>query len=103
MYMTQLRLRCARLNKYLQRIGFATTDLCTNCTLQEKESVSHFLLECTAYVVQRNVLKSNLRKFEIYDLDVDILLGSSDKDIRTKFYITKQVVKYIRDTEGMSK
>ena len=102
-YMTQLRLRCARLNKYLQRIGFATTDLCTNCTLQEKESVSHFLLECTAYSVQRNVLKSNLRKFEIYDLDVDILLGSSDKDIRTKFSKTKQVVKFIRDTKRMFK
>ena len=36
-FMTQLRLRCARLNKYLRRMKFVDTNICMCCPLQEYE------------------------------------------------------------------
>ena len=97
--MTQLRLRCARLNKYLYKIKKVNSNICEACTEQEFESVSHYLIRCPAYYQQRKTLKESLEKLGIKELTTNVLLGSSDKDINIKKQITKILAIYITKTE----
>ena len=77
-YMTRLRLRKVNLNKYLQKIGAVDTNLCTRCMQQQVEDVHHFLLQCPAYSVQRNKMRTNLLKMGVTIMNTDTLLGASN-------------------------
>ena len=55
----QLRSGHAPLNKHLFRIARSQTATCPQCNTAQ-ESVHHFLLQCPAYIRQRNVLQHKL-------------------------------------------
>ena len=100
--MTRLRLRCVNLNKYLYKTNASNTDLCTKCNLQQQEDVEHYLLQCTNYTVQRNLMLNNLRLQGIHNISSNILLGASNYDIRTKRLITKELENYLKSTRRLA-
>ena len=95
---TQLRLHCVKLNKYLFRIKVLDSDMCTKCNLQVQETVEHYLLTCNAYNQQRATLRAKLRVLGIVDMTVGLLLGSSNNTIKIKTSITRELAIYIRAT-----
>ena len=99
--LTRLKLRGVNLNKYLNRIGASDTDLCQKCTLQQPEDVNHFLIQCPAYRNERDILKNNLRTIGIYNIDTNILLGSSNYEIDIKKIITKELAKFLKATKRL--
>ena len=101
--MTQLRLRCARLNKYLFKIKAVNTSICESCSLQEYESVSHYLLRCPAFSIQRATLEGKLRKYGFVDIDIPVLLGAADKVNSKKKAITRDLAFFIKTTGRMTR
>jgi ribonuclease HI len=63
--MAQLRCGHIPLNNYLHRIGKSETDLCQACeegvdVPQRRETVKHFLFECTAFQQDRDILTDKI-------------------------------------------
>ena len=71
------------------------------CPLQEYVSVNHFLQRCTAFQQQRNTLRNNLLKLGVVDMSTNVLLGSSEHNIKIKISITYELATYIRATKRM--
>ena len=81
------------LNKYLYRINKATTKSCPSCLVSRRnaatpETIHHFIFECPAYTLARNILKRKLghSKFNLPDI------MSNPKHI-------KELINFINKTE----
>ena len=98
---TRLRLGKISLNKYLKKIGACETDLCTLCPSGNIEDVDHFLLYCSHFDMQRNVLVVNLRNIGIgvNNITVPVLLGAGDYSLQVKKLITAELGNYIVSTQ----
>ncbi len=55
----RLRLGKCGLNFYLYKIGKHDNGVCEVC--QEPEDISHYLLSCTEYILQRNILCDKIK------------------------------------------
>jgi hypothetical protein len=76
--MIQLRCGHVPLNSYLFKIGKAETEICQNCHNDEngtrrKETVNHFLFECTAFEQEREEIleKINRSHLNLRDIMID--------------------------------
>ena len=89
------------LNKYLNKIGACATDLCTLCSSGNIEDVDHFLLYCSHFDMQRNVLVVNLSNIGIgvNNITVPVLLGAGDYSLQVKKLITAELGNYIVSTQ----
>ena len=99
---TKLKLEKVNLNKYLHKIKLSDTELCTQCNLNDIEDISHYLLHCPKYQVQRDELISNLRKYGVNTLSLNILLGNPNTNTDTKRKIIKLLTIYLRKTKRLS-
>ena len=73
--MTQIRSGHMPLNGYLHKIGKIDSDICQACNneedmIQRRETINHFIFECTAYANYRNDLKNKLGNgnFNLHDI-----------------------------------
>jgi hypothetical protein len=70
-----LQIRSGRfpLNSYLHKIGKSETDTCQACADQEndircKETVDHFIFECTAYDHEGDILIEEIQRKHLFDI-----------------------------------
>jgi hypothetical protein len=73
-YHTRLRLQCSKLNAHLYERNITDSPAC-NCGA-ERETPIHYLLECTNYINERDILFEELTNY--LALPADALLTSSD-------------------------
>ena len=58
------------------------SNLCKECKVSE--TVDHFLLRCRMYAEERTKLVQRLRKSDIFDLNLKILLGGSHQHYKKR-------------------
>ena len=71
----RLRMGHVGLNDYLHRFNMHASNLCQEC--RAPETIEHFLLYCQKYDFERANLLQQLRKHNVFDLNVKTLLGGS--------------------------
>ena len=71
--------------------------------MQEYESVSHYLLRCPAFSIQRATLEGKLRKYGFVNIDIPILLGAADKENSIKKAITRDLAFFIKTNGRMTR
>ena len=91
--MYRLRMGNAGVKKYLNRIGLGDSPLCDFCNDQVKETIEHYLFQCSGFEVQRSVMYCNLRQLNIKDITLKIVVGGNEQ------YSGISIAKYICDTD----
>ena len=72
------------------------------CTCGELETISHYVLLCPVYNIQRNNLKRNLLNEGIKDpLSLKLLLGGSTHGVKKQMDITNMMSIFIEETKKM--
>ena len=72
----RLRTGYIKLNRYLNKIGFTTSNLCDTC--QQEEIVEHFLLHCKQYNVYRRNMIDHLLQLGVTDFKLTKLLSGNN-------------------------
>ena len=67
-----------KLNRYLNKIGFNSSNLCDTC--QQEETVKHFLSHCKQYDTYRQTMIDQLLQLGVTNFNLTILL--SDKNFQ---------------------
>ena len=65
-----------KLNRYLNKIGFTTSNLCDTC--QQEETVEHFLLHCKQYNAYRRNMIDHLLQLGVTDFKLTKLLSGNN-------------------------
>ena len=94
--MYRLRIGHAGVNKYLYKIGLKNSPLCTGCGVEE--TVAHYIMQCTRFVVQRNELWHSCKKIGVTDVNLKTLLGGEEKYAHLNFRIIGLLLKYVSST-----
>ena len=76
-HLSRIRMGMSGLNVHLYNVNIIESDVCLACN-SESESALHYFLHCTAYVMHRKQLLSNLRHLLLIN---DCILPISDKNI----------------------
>ena len=63
-----------KLNSYLNKIGFNSSNLCDTC--QQEETVEHFLLKCKLYDTYRKTMIDQLLQLGVTNFNLIILLSA---------------------------
>ena len=98
---TRLRVGNCRLRYYMYIMKLTDSPICQHCDLDVDETVTHFLIECSSLVVQRNILKRRLSNYGIVRLTSDMLLGSSNENESIKFKITEELARFLINTKRL--
>ena len=69
------------------------SNLCKECKVSE--TVDHFLLRCRMYDEERTKLVQRLRKSDIFDLNLKILLGGSQQNYKKRRAIFAALAAYL--------
>ena len=94
--LVRLRIGHAGLNEYLTRFKMKTDANCPTC--QVPEDVKHFLLECSQYTAQRDMLKRDLTSLNVNNMNVCNILGGGTFPEATQYKIISATCKYILAT-----
>jgi hypothetical protein len=62
-----------KLNSYLNKIGFNSSNLCDTC--QQEETVEHFLLHCKQYNTYRQTMIDQILQLGVTNFNLTILLS----------------------------
>ena len=93
--MSRLRLERIGLNKYLYKIKFSLTNICSQCNSGAIESVEHFLMFCDKYLPQRYKLFTSLRKIGLKQMTIPSILGGADLNNDDKIKITLELCSFL--------
>ena len=92
----RLRMGHVGLAKYLHRFNMKDTEQCESCFVPE--TVQHFLLYCSRYATERQIMFSNLRKMGVMHMTLRCLLGGEQKGVVFNRCVLNQTMKYITMT-----
>ena len=98
----RLRIGHVGLASYWYRVGRVDSALCKYCGGQAEETVQHYILECTAYNKQRACLLAKLKKQNINNVDLKVILGGERKYHQNCIYILTSLVAYINSTNRLT-
>ena len=93
----RLRIGHVGLKQYLFRFGMSIEEECSQC--KTVESVEHYLLNCKKYDNEREILKRELEKEDVPDINIRILLGGGKYNRRKNGKILDITKKYIKSTK----
>jgi hypothetical protein len=80
-----------KLNSYLNKIGFNSSNLCDTC--QQDETVEHFLLQCKQYNTYRQTMIDQLLQVGVTNINLTILLsGKNCQPVADYFNQTKILI-----------
>ena len=98
--MTRLRIGHVELNVHLHRFKMKDDPNCQHCNTPE--TVSHYILYCRRYCIQRQRLKQELRIAGVHALELEILLGGGSFTLKKQKAVTKAVASFIKETGRFS-
>ena len=94
--MTRLRIGHVELNVHLHRFKMKDDPNCQHSNTPE--TVSHYLLYCRRYCIQRQRLKQELRIEGVHALELKILLGGGSFTLKKQKAVIKAAVSFIKET-----
>ena len=94
----RLRLGHAGVNEHLARFNLAETDLC-DCGIIE--TIEHFLLDCTLFGNERDILKTSLDRIKV-PVNLINLLGGGQFKLDIQIQILNAVAIFLRQTDKLS-
>ena len=94
--LAKLRLGHIALKQYLARFRMGNDPNCPNCLVPE--DVHHFLLDCSQYTNQRDVLKRELASLNINDVNLCTILGGGQYVEEKQRKIIEATCKYLTAT-----
>ena len=96
----QLRLMCSKLNAHLFMLHVKDSPSCA-CGF-DFEDCEHYLMQCPLFLVQRQILHTNLQVIgqDLFNCNT-LLYGSANLDLETNYQIFSAVHKFITDTDRL--
>ena len=98
----RIRLGHVGLKKCLYRIGIADSAMCSYCNSQMEETIEHYLFYCVGFYEQRCSMYTNLRKLDIQQINLRVILGAEEKYNGIVKNILLILMKYVCDTKRLS-
>ena len=97
----RLRLGRVGVRKYFYRVGLANNAICEYCDDQIEETINHFLFDCEGFRIQRNQMLCNLRKLNINDVTLKVVLGRDQRYSGITMNIFAVLIKYMIETNRL--
>ena len=94
--MARLRLGHSRLRAHLHRINMVDSPDCLHCMVPE--TIEHVLLQCHRHYSKRCILRQQLIRMGIINIDIITLLGGGNLDNRIKEKIANFLIKFLIHT-----
>jgi len=96
--MTRLITKHTRLKQHLHRMNMENDPFCRWCKNQE-ETIEHMFLHCPRFNSHRTKLKHALRRVNIKDIDINLLITGADQPSITKYYILRHTKIFLQTTK----
>ena len=98
--LARLRSGCTNLNDHLHKIKMKDSPNCNFCT-NKKETVEHFIFECTEYISFRTALFNDLGNLNINqdEISLKLLLTGGEGSNKLKMKILRLFIKYVKLTK----
>ena len=98
--LARLRSGCTNLNDHLHKIKLKDSPTCNFCT-NERETVEHFVFECTEYIPFRTALFNDLGILNINqdEISLKLLLTGGEGSNKLKLNVLRLFIKYVKLTK----
>ena len=96
-----MRIGHVGLRQNLYRIGVVDAEICEHCNDQEKETINHYILHCTAFNNQRKELMDKLKTLNVTNVTLKVLLGGEDRYQHVSNKILMALMNYVKSTNRL--